>query len=810
MLTAQRNYLTEQLNRVVESLGYESTSPEWRNVPFLGSWGLATSVAYRLAAQELEGVDLDKRTRSHIARERAPEIAEEIAKALQSVEIAGRVEAQEGYVNFYFDVPALTSRLVKSVLHEGRDYGRGTAKLERIMVEYSQPNTHKAFHVGHLRNVCLGHSLALILDFAGFDTITANYIGDIGMHVIKCLWCYTRFHEGQEPAKGRGKWLGQVYSEADRRLELRDHVVGLIHDLIRLPSLLVRLHNWVDQHLESPVKSQLLHKLDPGWQGVIEEIESGLENLAQEEGSSVLVASSMESMAQGKKSGVVVDRGDNDSFTIAVGGPGASWYCQVLETLLSGRSLEASMHVLQHIGDQDAVAGAVRQHVPTLWPEIGRWIQEAVSPSGSSGDSHASDTGQWQTLSELLGLYETLDNRMEWWPNVDRWHAETKELFLRWDAKDPEVVSLWEKTKEWSMEEFREIYDFLGAEFEVWFYESQVEEEGKEIVDDMIEKGIAEDLRPDGPVLVHVDRLLGLEKGDRRGEVTGGEYRTLLVLRSDGTSLYSTKDLALAKRKFEDYGVDRSIYVVDVRQAFYFRQVFKVLELWGFEQAKNCYHLAYEIVTDPAGTMSSRAGNVVPFEDFVEMAVSRALAVVEAKNPDLQDAQKKGIARGVALGAMKYSMISVDDNKVITFDLEDALSLEGRSAPYIQYAHARACRVLEKAGGISELEPDYSHLVVPTTSQPKAELLAEINLIEKVAEFPQVVLRAATRYKPHLISTYVFELASLFTDFYQNCDVLRGDVPDGVRAARLRLVRAARQTLANGLALLGIEAPEVM
>jgi arginyl-tRNA synthetase len=283
-----------------------------------------------------------------------------------------------------------------------------------------------------------------------------------------------------------------------------------------------------------------------------------------------------------------------------------------------------------------------------------------------------------------------------------------------------------------------------------------------------------------------------------------------LILRSDGTSLYSTKDLALAKRKFEDYGVDYSIYVVDVRQTFYFKQVFKVLELWGFEQAKDCYHLAYEIVTDPAGTMSSRAGNVVPFEDFAQMAVSRALAIVESKRPDLGYAQKREIARAVALGAMKYPMLSVDDNKVIVFDLDEALSFEGRSAPYIQYAHARACRILEKAGPILNVEPDYSYLGVPTISRPKPELLAEINLIEKIADFPDAVLEASERYKTHIVATYAFELASFFADFYQKCDVLRGGTPDGMRAARLQLVRAFRQTIANGLALLGIEAPEVM
>lgn len=822
MLAAQKNYLTEQLNHVIQSLGYKPISPEWRNIPFLGAWGLATSIAYRLASQELEGIDLDKKERASIARERAPEIAQQIAEHLSSIDKAGRVEADGAYVNVYFDVPGLTAQLVETVLTEGQDYGRGAAKATRVMVEYSQPNTHKVFHVGHLRNVCLGHSLALILDFAGFDIITANYIGDIGMHVIKCLWCYSRFHEGEEPVQDRGKWLGQVYTEADQRINVRNQVTDLIRDVIGLPSFQERVYEWARSHLPSPgrvpgsipVCERFLYEMDLGWHKIIGELESGIESAIQgreqldPDGVSPPNVSVDHDVTGHAEPEATVD---GLSSVITVKGPGAPLYRRQLEALLSGKTLEASHDIVKMIAEKDGVATAVQDVAPALWPELGSWMRSQATTLGldaAEGDN-AWSPDQQKRLADLLELYEILDNRMEWWPHVDQWNKEIKALFLRWDAKDPEVVDLWEKTRSWSMEEFHEIYDFLGAEFDVWFYESQVEEQGKEIVSDMVEKGLAQDLRPDGPVLIHIDRLLGIPERDILGRPTG-EYRTLLILRSDGTSLYSTKDLALAKRKFEEYEVDRSIYVVDVRQAFYFKQVFKALELWGFEQAKDCYHLSYEIVTDPGGAMSSRAGNVIPFEDFATTILERASAIVAEKNAALGEEQRQSIARTVALGAIKYPMLNVDNDKVITFDLEQALSLERQSAPYIQYAHARACRILEKAGGLSEVAPDYGYMHVGSESKPAPALMAEINLIEKIADFPDVVQKAAESYRPLVVATYVFELAYLFSDFYQKCDVVRGNLPDGVRAARLRLVRAAKQTIANGLALLGIEAPEVM
>ncbi|MBX6343082.1 MAG: arginine--tRNA ligase, partial [Thermomicrobiaceae bacterium] len=285
-----------------------------------------------------------------------------------------------------------------------------------------------------------------------------------------------------------------------------------------------------------------------------------------------------------------------------------------------------------------------------------------------------------------------------------------------------------------------------------------------------------------------IDEKLGLEKET---------YRTLPILRSDGTTLYSTKDLALTKIKFEQYGVDRSIWVVDVRQSLYFQQIFKIMELWGFEQASKCFHLSYETVMLPTGAMSSRSGNVVLYEDVAEAVLRRAREIIEEKNPSLPPDLKERIARDVGLGSMKYGMLSRDNNRVIVFDIEEALSFEGNAAPYIQYAHARACRILEK-------------VALPEPGDLAFEDLTpeEVNLIEQIAAFPGEVERAAAEYKPLLVANYVYELAKRFNDFYRACPVLQAEEPR--RSARLALVAAARQTLANGLGLLGIVAPEVM
>jgi arginyl-tRNA synthetase len=708
------------INEALETLGYGRRQLELRPVPFSGVWGAASSISYQLATEQLEAelqpqlAELPKKEAKRLlqerVRERAQAIAEQIAAQLLNRNGFARVEAVNGYVNVIFDSSHYANAVIRAVLEQAEHYGQGEPKTERIMVEFSQPNTHKAFHIGHLRNACLGDSLCRILRFAGYDVLAANYIGDIGLHVIKTLWCYLRFHQGEEPPRQqRGRWLGEIYAEADRRLNYRDDVVALLNELAHDDQLFVQA---IDRMLKELWRE---HKVGEDIAYLLGQISSGRE--------------------------LKPDAFYDDQTIVAF------WP-------IVGKQLE---HELAALRDQQA-AEPDNPDIPRLLASTQERYQ------------------RWQRLAETI----------DWWPQVPTWQREVRETFQRWERKDPDFIRLWEETRAWSLEEFHRIYAELDIHFDVWFYESEVEDEGRAIVRELLEKGIAE--ISDGLPVVKIDEKLGLDKET---------YRTLPILRSDGTTLYSTKDLALTKRKFEQYGVDRAIWVVDTRQSLYLQQIFKVMELWGFPQAAKCYHLAYEMVTLPSGAMSSRSGNVVLYEDIARQVLERAREIIDEKNPTLPPERKEEVARQVGLGSLKYSMLSRDNNRVIVFDIEEALSFEGHAAPYIQYAHARACRILEKVDALPEGPYTFRDLT------PE-----EINLIEHLANFPNDVAKAAEEYKPLVIANYVYELAKRFNDFYHVCPVLQAAEP--TRSARLALVAATRQTLANGLRLLGIAAPDVM
>ena len=435
------------------------------------------------------------------------------------------------------------------------EYGQGAPIAETVMVEHSQPNTHKAFHVGHLRNSVLGVAVSNILRAAGYDVQDANYIGDIGMHVVKCLWCYERFHRGEEPAspEARGRWLGEVYAESDARLNFRKDVLDFLQLLAQ-----------EDQQFVAAIDRMLKYL----W------------------------------------------RKNADGEDIAY---------------LLGRIIHAQP-IKEELLRQDDV-------IPQFWPIVGDQLRaEAEAPRPYvpvEGEPEPT-----MTPEERLARWESLAEHMdEWWAAAPGWRDEVRETFARWEAQEPEFVALWQTTRDWSMADFRRIFAELGATFDVWFFESEVEDEGKRMVEDLLERGIAE--ISEGLPVVKIDEKLGL---------TEPTYRTMPVLRSDGSSLYSTKDLALTKRKFEEYGVDRAIWVVDVRQSLYFQQIFKILELWGFEQARQAFHLGYEMVVLPEGVISSRKGNVPVYDDVRDAVLARARETIEEKNPELAP-ERKGAGR---------------------------------------------------------------------------------------------------------------------------------------------------------------------
>ncbi len=409
------------------------------------------------------------------------------------------------------------------------------------------------------------------------------------------------------------------------------------------------------------------------------------------------------------------------------------------------------------------------------------------------------ERGQW-----LAGIYVEATRLLEPKQNEtpeektrrEGFEAERREVYRKWDAGDPEVRRLWLETREWSLQELRDILDMLEARIDVWFFESEVDEPSKAIVDELIARDIATDERPNGgAVIVKIDEKLGLTKE---------KYRTNVILRSDGTTLYLTKDLALARDKFEKYHVDRSIYVIDMRQALHMQQTFAILKLWGFPQAEKCYHLSYGQVSLPEGAMSARRGRVVLFKDVYDEAIQRVLAVIAEKNPSMPANEREGVARKIGLGALNYSMLAVDNNRDIVFDVNEALSFDGRTGPYIQNAFVRANSIIKKASA------ENAHLDMTAPAQYDYPLSNhEVELIEQITRFPALVQQAASEYRPLVIAAYAYELANSFHSFYHAVPVLQSS-EETVRFARLRLVAAAKQTIANALALLGITAPEVM
>lgn len=494
----------------------------------------------------------------------------------------------------------------------------------KVMVEYSQPNTHKAFHVGHMRNLCLGDALVRLLRATGHEVVAANYLGDVGTHVAKCLWGLETLFEGAEPPEGveaRGEWLGNVYATSS-----------------------IQLADW-------------------------------------------------------EKAGKA--------------------------------------------GDAEAQAE-----------------YEAARAR----------------MSEILRGIEGRESQG---------HEQYREL--------------WERTRQWSLDAFDQIYDWAGVEFDRVFYESEVDEPGLKLVEEYLRKG----------VFIESQGAVGIENPEI-------EHMPFFMLRkSDGTGLYSTKDLALARIKFDEFGIGRSIYVVDARQSDHFKQVFLTLKKMGFEQAELCEHVAYEMVELPDGPMSSRKGNVITFRALREQLAKTLdddffgeLRTLEGDQAWSEPEIEAGI-HDASLGAIKYGMLARDNNQKIVFDMAKWTKVAGGDmGPSLQYVTARSASLLRKNAARgntldSALLEDGATLEAGTLDDP-----AERALMQELIDLPAAVAQAAAGLRPSIVCSRLYALARAYNRFQQTCNVIRQE--GGVLQARLLLVKATREALSWGLSLLGIPAPERM
>jgi arginyl-tRNA synthetase len=316
------------------------------------------------------------------------------------------------------------------------------------------------------------------------------------------------------------------------------------------------------------------------------------------------------------------------------------------------------------------------------------------------------------------------------------------------------------------------------------FYESQVSEESQQIVDEFLAKGVF--TLDDGAVGVDLKPYkLGFS----------------ILRKRDGNTLYATKDLALARRKFEQYKIDRSIYVVADEQNHHFRQVFKVLELMGFEQAKRCFHLSYGMVVLPEGKMSSRDGNSVTFNALRQMMLDEMDLILKKYEGDWTPAEIADTAHKLVDGAIKYGMLSVDPRSVIVFVLEDWLSFEGNSGPYLMYGFTRTQSILRKARDQGAM-PEPRH--VESLTHP-----TEHELVRFIYDFNEVVAQACESCKPSVLAGHLYHMCRAFNRFYAEVSVLKAET-EALRGARLALTAAFSATLRQGLTLLGINPPTRM
>ena len=516
-------------------------------------------------------------------RKKSPQlIAHDLAVKLNSTlsKDIHAVNAEGPYVNFTLNKKNVASTVLTAIQKQKEQYGSKKQK-NKIMVEFSSPNTNKPLHLGHVRNNALGDSIARIFAFLGNDVVKACLINDRGIHICKSMLAYKKWGHNKSPDKKSDFFVGDFY---------------------------------------------------------------------------VLFA---------KKA--------------------------------------------------------------TENPEI---------------------------------------------------EQEAQEMLRQWEKGDKETVVLWKKMNQWVYDGFEKTYASLGITFHRYYYESEIYTFGKEIVLDGLKRGIF--FEKDGAIVAPLEDV-GLPNK--------------VLVRSDGTTIYMTQDIYLAQKKFHDYPLDSSIYVVGSEQNLHFQQLFAVLKKLGYKWTDSCYHLSYGMVNMPEGRMKSREGTVVDADAIINEMITLAKEEINKRHLELSAIELQNRSRQVGLAALKFHMLKIDAAKEMVYNPKESISFEGETGPYVQYTHARICSILKKTKLPEELNLN--------GLGEKENYL--ITLLEK---FPAIVEDAAKHYKPSYITRYLLDLCQEFNSYYHDVPVLKSE--EDVRDARLYLLSCIKTVLENGLGLLGIEAPDQM
>ncbi len=382
---------------------------------------------------------------------------------------------------------------------------------------------------------------------------------------------------------------------------------------------------------------------------------------------------------------------------------------------------------------------------------------------------------------------------------------EAHEMLVKWENNDPEVRALWEKMNNWVYAGFDETYKKMGVSFDKIYYESQTYLKGKAKVEEGLAKGLFER---------HEDNSVW-------ADLTNEGLDQKLLLRSDGTSVYMTQDIGTAEMRFQDYPIDKMIYVVGNEQNYHFQVLSILLDRLGFKWGKELVHFSYGMVELPNGKMKSREGTVVDADDLMELMVEDAYktSMELGKFDDMTEEERREIARIVGMGALKYFILKVDARKNMLFNPEESIDFNGNTGPFIQYTYARIRSILRKSVECRTESVEFA------TAQPAADGTAvanstlytlnsklsekEIELIQKMSEFGAAVEQAGKDYSPSGIANYCYELTKVFNQFYHDFSILN-EPDEQKKAVRLMLAKNVAKIIKNAMALLGIEVPERM
>ena len=512
----------------------------------------------------------------------------------------------KGFLNLLVSDNYWTNRLLNDIL--AGSFGQFEANGEKVMVEYSSPNTNKPLHLGHVRNNLLGYSVAQILTANGCEVIKANLVNDRGIHICKSMLAWQQFGNSETPASSGLKG---------------DHLVGKYY--------------------------------------------------------------------------VIFDK---------------EYKKQIAGLISSGQTEDEA-----------------KKNAPV--------IQQA------------------------------------------------QEMLLKWEAGDPAVKELWLKMNGWVYEGFEETYKMLGVDFKKYYYESDTYLLGKDIIEEGLQKGV----------------LFRKEDGSVWIDLTDDGLDQKLVLRADGTSVYITQDLGTAQLKYDDFQMDKSIYVVGNEQDYHFKVLFLILEKLGKSWAKGLFHLSYGMVDLPSGKMKSREGTVVDADELMDEMIRTAKERTEelGKVDGFTEVEKSKLYEMIGLGALKFFLLKVEPKKRLLFDPNESIDFQGHTGPFIQYTHARIRSVLAKAAYHEKLSNNYPHALT----------VLEKDLIVTLSKYPDVIASSAKEYSPAQVANYVFELAKLFNKFYHEESILKAEDPV-VRNFRLDLASATAAVISKSMKLLGIEVPDRM